>query len=517
MPFQYDRFSDPTTGSIRDLILRQGDIRAQQAQTIGNAQARATEQSGQAWSGAIQTVGQAIAGIPQQIAQFKQQEQQSQLLKLKTDESTQNLKMGEADLAVKNRAQAANTTFARLMKETPKLTEDGVSVWDTAAITKAFADEGYGPEAASRAQHLDELNGSFLQAKAARQALVQTGAAKVAAAGNDPTFARLFLDQLRENGNFKPEQLDRFSAYLDEDPVTNTAKLTAFLMGPQKHERGAPGTFAIGPDNMPIPGSQVPDPIGEATAARANAAQLETARHNAALEAIGTSTGDRAGAAQRETARHNAAMERTGAGTEPLVAVIGPDNKPVLVPRAQAVGKTPASAGQGRAVTPSEADDLSAFDTGLDAVADVRKALADTPNATGIVAQATAAVPYLPSDAKNRLAVIDRVRQVIGKTLEGGVLRKEDEVKYEKILPTLADPPSVAAAKLNGLERAIIQQRQRRLDNLAAAGYDTSKFTTRQPGGGGGNTTTAPLRQPIPGHPGAFAVSMDGGKTWKAE
>ena len=35
------------------------------------------------------------------------------------------------------------------------------------------------------------------------------------------------------------------------------------------------------------------------------------------------------------------------------------------------------------------------------------------------------------TDAKKKQALIDRVKQVIGKTLEGGVLRKEDEVKYE--------------------------------------------------------------------------------------
>ena len=45
-------------------------------------------------------------------------------------------------------------------------------------------------------------------------------------------------------------------------------------------------------------------------------------------------------------------------------------------------------------------------------------------------------------------AEIDKVRQEVGKALEGGVLRKEDEVKYKKILPTLADTPAIALAKI---------------------------------------------------------------------
>ena len=39
----------------------------------------------------------------------------------------------------------------------------------------------------------------------------------------------------------------------------------------------------------------------------------------------------------------------------------------------------------------------------------------------------------LYSEARQAQADIDRVRQRVGKALEGGVLRKEDEEKYKKI------------------------------------------------------------------------------------
>lgn len=44
-------------------------------------------------------------------------------------------------------------------------------------------------------------------------------------------------------------------------------------------------------------------------------------------------------------------------------------------------------------------------------------------------------------------AEIDLIKQTIGKALEGGVLRKEDEAKYAKILPTIDDTIDVARSK----------------------------------------------------------------------
>ena len=48
-------------------------------------------------------------------------------------------------------------------------------------------------------------------------------------------------------------------------------------------------------------------------------------------------------------------------------------------------------------------------------------------------------------------AEIDRIKQAVGKALEGGVLRKEDEEKYKKILPTITDPKEVALKKIQQL------------------------------------------------------------------
>jgi hypothetical protein len=76
--FQYSPYDNSRFGAtIAELLAHQGDIRARQALTVGDAQARAAEQSGNAWGSAIANIGQTIAAIPQQIQQAKQQQQQS--------------------------------------------------------------------------------------------------------------------------------------------------------------------------------------------------------------------------------------------------------------------------------------------------------------------------------------------------------------------------------------------------------------------------------------------------------
>ena len=87
--------------------------------------------------------------------------------------------------------------------------------------------------------------------------------------------------------------------------------------------------------------------------------------------------------------------------------------------------------------------------------------------------------PY--SKARQVQAEIDRVRQTVGKALEGGVLRKEDEEKYKKILATLADTPETAIYKIESL--------------ISALGRDVSIYKANQLSAGRfvkGQTTTKP-------------------------
>lgn len=85
--------------------------------------------------------------------------------------------------------------------------------------------------------------------------------------------------------------------------------------------------------------------------------------------------------------------------------------------------------------------------------------------------------PY--SKAKQIQAEINRVKQVVGKALEGGVLRKEDEDKYKQILATITDTPETAIFKID----ALISSIQR----------DIETYKSLQQSGGRSLDVTAPL------------------------
>lgn len=85
--------------------------------------------------------------------------------------------------------------------------------------------------------------------------------------------------------------------------------------------------------------------------------------------------------------------------------------------------------------------------TGLDNLGGLEQRIgesnANSPGLGGI----RSAIPF-DTEAKSLRAEIDRVKQVVGKALEGGVLRKEDEEKYARILPTINDTDDVAMRKI---------------------------------------------------------------------
>jgi hypothetical protein len=227
-----------------------------------------------------------------------------------------------------------------------------------------------------------------------------------------------------------------------------------------------------------------------------------------------------------EQRRHNRASEG-GGGSKIWVMR---DGKPLRVSEAEyQPGDMPASnREQGRPVTSGDAGRIADFDTSLDDLNVLTQELGITGTKSKIGADApnwfTDLTGWgLSEDAKSRQATVDRVRQVIGKALEGGVLRREDEEKYKKILPTIGDPPAVAKAKLQGLWQAIEKRRQTTIDALSDAGHDTAKFAARaprvraEPGAGGAAPATQSASGPKVGERRMINGQMGewDGKGWK--
>lgn len=144
---------------------------------------------------------------------------------------------------------------------------------------------------------------------------------------------------------------------------------------------------------------------------------------------------------------------------------------------------------QGRPVLSSDANRITDIDAALADLADLRKNL--PKGSTGLLPSLSAKVPkwaaetvqtatagLLPAaDAQKRQAVVDRVRQIVGKGMEGGVLRKEDEAKYKNIMPGLETPDEQVISMLEGLEGSLGGRREQTLENLGAAGYDVTRFS----------------------------------------
>lgn len=80
------------------------------------------------------------------------------------------------------------------------------------------------------------------------------------------------------------------------------------------------------------------------------------------------------------------------------------------------------------------------------------------------------------SDSRNMQAIIDQAKQIIGKGLEGGVLKIEDEKKYAKILPTMNDTFEQVQFKLAEIEKTIRAKKGSLLNNLGKSGYNVSGY-----------------------------------------
>jgi hypothetical protein len=108
-------------------------------------------------------------------------------------------------------------------------------------------------------------------------------------------------------------------------------------------------------------------------------------------------------------------------------------------------------------------------DTAVAKVTDTQKAISDLESLTTAIDEnlqyigpITGLSRLNPWSKANRLqADINRVKQTVGKALEGGVLRKEDEEKYKKILPTMNDTEDTVRYKLAQIKASIAADLER--------------------------------------------------------
>lgn len=143
---------------------------------------------------------------------------------------------------------------------------------------------------------------------------------------------------------------------------------------------------------------------------------------------------------------------------------------------------------KGKPLTPAQLKSLTEFDDSLGLLGSVeRSILGDFANVGGPLSGRVGSIPGMELFSENAArmrefdAQVTLVKQIIGKALEGGVLRQEDEFKYEKILPNIKDTDRTREFKLNELRKQIKAKRKNLIDNLSLNGMNTSGFDVGDP------------------------------------
>jgi hypothetical protein len=304
---------------IAETILKMGQIRADEAQRVGQINAQQQANSAQIWGGALQSLGQ----IPGEIAKAKVLETENQI------------RQGQLDQQKKFQNDLFNAN--EIYQYTTRPGPDGSVQFDEdklPGMVQKMSAAGINPDVvehfAGAYKGMNQTMSSFRDTQLKHQAdfanyMLQSAspehpltpatslaAAKIAQAnglanaddvnkmmaafnqGKDPTEVFTAI------ANYGKEGQKNIVVKKDERVYSPTGKLLIPAEAAPGEGQHVINGQLVGPDGKPI-GAQVPPQV--------TPAELETQRHNQALEAAQRLQYGREAAVNAETARHNAAME----------------------------------------------------------------------------------------------------------------------------------------------------------------------------------------------------------------
>lgn len=135
----------------------------------------------------------------------------------------------------------------------------------------------------------------------------------------------------------------------------------------------------------------------------------------------------------------------------------------------------------------AQVSSLGDIDTSINLMANLDAAIAENEDLLGPIKGSLGKVNPYNTDAQAFNSQMTSAAQIVGKAMEEGVLRKEDEEKYKKMLPQITDTPAVAKRKLQIVKDMLEQQRQVKQQTFGEFGF----------GGGSGNTSESDVLQQI--------------------
>lgn len=460
MPFEYRPYQSPYAGTIASLIGRGGDIAAQGALARGQAQAATVGNIAKGITGAIDQYQAQKAAQAKAALEAEQRRAQSQLTQAQIDELKRKADiekgLGQLDLNQSDEAiirqgaslglptdKVASTlkTYQEFKKQSAesrqKAEDEHLSAFAT--LFDAVRQSGYSPESFQLAMNLMERDAKSDPLMASRLEQIQQG-----------------LGALQGK---TPEEQTSLLRDLGQSLIAQTPGLAKKL----------PNPTSANPVRVDLGGGQI-------TYGREWSDGSIRDEQGRVIGGMVTAE------PKPEPKNEYEWVVRAGKPMEIVKGSSQAGDIPYHPPSEKAAA--PAKDANGKPLATLEVRTLKEFDQGLGQIQELTKSLNEN-KATGALASFEA--NWLPNvvtemtgigaEAKGRQAMIELAKQIVGKGLEGGVLRKEDELKYARMMPTMSDAPDVAASKLGQLQKALERDRQRYLDLLSETGRDVSKVT----------------------------------------
>jgi hypothetical protein len=215
----------------------------------------------------------------------------------------------------------------------------------------------------------------------------------------------------------------------------------------------------------------MPETTPEEIAAKKEAGEMLRLKYNFSASNLATE-----GIVDRQEATRPGKVEDVKATTEARIKTEA-DMADVAGEAAGKIAGAKAAGERGAGVTLSEtaARGLGDFQASQSQLSSLLEGINNPDAPQGPIAQWRKANP-LDWRAQGKQQLVASTKQLVGKALEGGVLRKEDEEKYNKILPTMGDTYESALLKTWQLRDMLDNAYQAGLGALESAGYDVSKF-----------------------------------------
>jgi hypothetical protein len=133
---------------------------------------------------------------------------------------------------------------------------------------------------------------------------------------------------------------------------------------------------------------------------------------------------------------------------------------------------------RGRILTPGSVEKISDYEAGMGMLENLQKDIESNKQMYGPLKGRMSKIKAIFGDqaSTTALAQVEKVKQFVGKALEGGVLRKEDTEKYNKILGSIEKDPDALTEILGILGQDLGRNKNIYVKNLSRAGYNLGGF-----------------------------------------